>query len=214
MADVLVVYDDMQYTRRDWRNRNLVKTDRGLQWLTIPVEVKGKFEQRIRDVVISDPKWQRSHLGVLKQAYAKAPYFDWLYPLLERTYAELTNASLTEVNVALLRWLCSLLGIRTTFQYSWEYELHEERTQRLVNICRDLKATKYLSGPAAKTYMEEALFTEAGIQVSYMDYSGYPEYEQFYPPFEHGVSILDLLFHTGPQALQYMKYAEHRHYGI
>ena len=211
-VDEFVLYDDVQYTRRDWRNRNLIKTANGPQWLTIPVEVKGKYHQLIRDVAVSDAGWARTHWRTLQHHYARAECFRDMQQLVEGWYergGELRM--LTEINEHFLRAVCSLLEIGTTITRSSDYTLAEGRSERLLDICRQACATTYLSGPSARGYLDEAMFGAARVKVEWMDYSGYREYPQLYPPFEHGVTILDLLFNTGSAARGYLKSAPGTH---
>ncbi|MEZ5172431.1 MAG: WbqC family protein [Bacteroidia bacterium] len=204
MVDTLVLYDDMQYTKRDWRNRNLIKSPEGTKWLSIPVEVKGKYFQKINETRISDPSWARSHWMTLKHTYGKLPGFALYGSVFEELYSR-EYEMLSEVNYAFTKAICDILGIKTPIRWSHEFDLPEGKTERLVSICRDLGATEYYTGPAAKNYMDETLFDSNNITVHYYDYSGYPEYDQIYPPFTHGVSMLDLLFCTGSDFRKYMK---------
>ncbi|HEU0135864.1 MAG TPA: WbqC family protein [Flavobacterium sp.] len=206
LTDTFVVYDDMQYTKRDWRNRNLIKTESGLKWLSIPVEVKGKFDQKIKDTKISDNSWTLSHLDNLKQNYKKAACYKEVNEWVEGLYRNCKFEYITEVNVYFIKEICSFLQIDCNIRFSNEFELHEERTQRLVNICVKLGADTYSSGPAAKAYMEEQRFADAGIAINYFDHSGYKEYQQLNPPFEHGVTILDLIYNEGSNARSFLKY--------
>jgi len=206
LVDEFILYDDMQYTRRDWRNRNLIKTKDGLKWLTIPVEVKGKYDQKIKDTRIMGNAWAKDHWKTLQHNYSAAKYFGEYKALVEKAYEEAGKEEyLSRVNHRFLALLCGILGIKTKISWSMDYPLVEGKTERLVGLCRSAGADLYLSGPAAKDYLVEDLFRQAGIGLQYMDYSGYPEYPQLYGPFEHGVSVLDLLFNTGPEAIQYMK---------
>ncbi|RME19521.1 MAG: hypothetical protein D6799_01100 [Bacteroidetes bacterium] len=208
LVDEFVLYDDMQYTRRDWRNRNLIKTPQGLQWLTIPVEVKGKFYQKIRDTKVSDKKWAKEHLKAIRFNYAKARCFKEVFPFLESIYMEAEKLEyLSEINFLFLRNIKDYLGIFTPMKFCWEYpyNIEQDRNRRLIEICKLAGATDYYSGPAAKNYMDEQLFLQEGIRVHWLDYSGYSEYEQLYPPFEHGVSIIDLLLNEGKDAVKFLK---------
>jgi hypothetical protein len=205
-VDEFVLYDDRQFTRRDWRNRNRIKTPHGTRWLTIPVETKGRYHQRIDETVIEDPGWAERHWKTIVHNYASAPYFPEYRGLLEELYgAAATETRLSLVNRRFLEAICELLGIRTTFAWSTDYPVEGAQTERLVALCEASGATAYLSGPRARSYLDEALFAEAGIRLSYFDYSGYPEYPQLHPPFEHTVTILDLVLNTGPEARRYMK---------
>jgi len=204
-VDEFILYDDRQFTRRDWRNRNVIKTPQGLHWLTIPVQVKGRFEQRIDETMISDPEWSDRHWKTIAQAYRSAPYFGDMQAELAALYAGSREERLSDVNRRFIEAVCGMLGIRTRLTWSSDYPAAGERTERLVNLCLLAGAREYLSGPAARVYIEEERFREAGIVLRYMDYSGYPEYPQLHGAFEHGVSIIDLLFSVGPDAPRFMK---------
>jgi hypothetical protein len=204
-ADEFVLYDDMQYTRRDWRNRNKIKTPQGLQWLTIPVLVKGKFSQKINETLVSESQWSQQHWKSIQLNYKKAPCFDEMHDFFDLLYREVPSNNLSEINHWFLTQISKWMGINTTFTFSSQYTLEGERTDRLVNLCKQLKATDYYTGPAAKEYMNEDKFNDEGVKVHYFDYSGYPEYNQLFPPFEHAVSIVDLLMHTGRDFAKFMK---------
>lgn len=204
-VDEFVLYDDQQYTRRDWRNRNRIKTAQGPIWLTIPVQVKGRYHQKIQETTVSDPAWANRHWRTIEHAYGRAPHFDEHRDVLHRLYAECDEGFLSDVNRRFLDVLCDLLGIRTRIVWSTDYEAEGAKTERLVSLCRAAGATSYLSGPTARAYLNESRFDDAGIELRFMDYSAYPQYEQLYPPFEHAVSVIDLLVHTGPAARSYLK---------
>ncbi|MDB6171454.1 MAG: WbqC-like family protein [Chthoniobacteraceae bacterium] len=203
-VDEFILYDDMQYTRRDWRNRNKIKTAQGLQWLTIPVE-QFSFTQRINETRVSELAWGEKHWRTLSLVYAKAPFFTFYKDALEPLYREPKSNYLSRINHAFLCTICGLLGIKTKISWSSDYQLTEGKTERLANLALAANATEYLSGPAARDYIEPAVFEQLGLKLSWMDYSGYPDYPQRHGPFEHGVSVLDLLFNTGPDAPRYMK---------
>ena len=205
LVDEFILYDDRQYTRRDWRNRNRIKTPQGTRWLTIPVEVKGRYDQRIDETRISDGSWAEKHWKTLIHSYGSAPHFMTYRERLEELYGGVSETSLSLVNWTFLEAICGLLGIETRLSWSTDYDAEGSRTERLVSLCRAAGATSYLSGPSARDYMEETLFERAGIELEYMDYTGYPEYEQPHPPFEHEVTILDLLFSVGEETPRYMK---------
>jgi WbqC-like protein family len=205
LVDEFILYDDRQYTRRDWRNRNRIKTAQGTQWLTIPVEAKGRYEQRIDETRISDPDWAERHWKTLVHSYAAAPYFDDNRELLESLYRAADDSRLSAVNRLFLEAIGGMLGIRTQLSWSTDYEAQGTKTERLVSLCRAAGAAAYLSGPSARDYMDASLFEAAGIALDYMDYSAYPEYPQLHPPFDHAVTVLDLIFNTGPEAPRYMK---------
>ena len=203
-VDEFILYDEVQYTRRDWRNRNRFKSPVGVRWLTIPVEVKGRYHQRIDETLVSEPEWAERHWSTLRSWYGQAPCFERYREVLEDAYLGCSERSLSRINRRLLELVASLLGIDTPLSSSADYDAGGAKTERLLGICRAAGATSYLSGPAAKDYFEESLFAAAGIEVRWMEYGGYPEYPQLYPPFEHHVSALDLLFNVGSDARQYL----------
>lgn len=205
LVDEFILFDDMQYTRRDWRNRNVIKSPAGLKWLTIPVEVKGRYLQSIKDTVISDREWNERHWKTLVHCYGKARHFEAYRERLEDLYLNATETHLSAVNHRFIKFVCELLRIETTITWSMDYRLSGGKTERLADLCEQAGANEYLSGPAARAYLDETEFTGRGIQVSYMDYSGYPEYGQLYPPFASNVSVLDLILNEGPDATRFMK---------
>jgi hypothetical protein len=204
-VDEFILYDDRQYTRRDWRNRNRIKTAQGTIWLSIPVRVKGRYLQRIDETEISDPNWSERHWKTVEHAYRDAPYFEHYRDVLERAYLDCGETLLSKVNRRFLEVICELLDVRTTLAWSTDYRAEGTKTDRLISLCAAAGATSYLSGPTARSYLEETQFVQAGIELRYMDYLGYPEYEQLHPPFEHDVSVIDLLVHTGPAAGNHLK---------
>jgi len=207
-VDTFIIYDDMQYTRRDWRNRNKIKTDSGLKWLTIPVEVKGKYHQKINETLIADDTWAKKHWQNLQQNYKNSPYFDDIAKWLEPLYSNMNTDSLSMCNTLLITEICEYLGIETAIQDSRDFTLAEGKSERLANLCQQVSATEYISGPAAKDYLDEAVFDQLDINVKWFDYSDYPAYDQQHGEFEHFVTILDLLFNTGKNAVNYMKYVK------
>lgn len=205
LVDEFVIYDDVQYTRRDWRNRNKIKTPHGPLWLTLPVDSKGKYLQAVKDTVITDDAWRTQHWKSIVHSYARARGFRVYAERLEALYQSSRERSLSVVNHRFLVDICGWLGIETPVSWSSQYHLEDDRTGRLVGICRQAGASTYLSGPAARAYMDESQFAAAGIEVRYMNYDAYREYPQLYPPFQHDVSIIDLLMNTGEDAPQFLK---------
>jgi hypothetical protein len=200
-VDEFVLYDDMQFTRRDWRNRNQIKTAQGPLWLSIPVQSKGNYFEPIKNIRISDPSWAAQHWKTIRLNYSRAPFFAEYGPQIEALYEAAGKLErLSEVNYLFLRNLCDLLGITTPLTWSMDYEVGEGKNERLISICQQAGATHYLSGPAAKDYVDESAFQAAGVQVEWMDYSHYREYEQRFGEFVHGLSVLDVIFNCGQEA--------------
>lgn len=204
-VDQFIIYDDMQYTRRDWRNRNKIKTPDGAKWLTIPVDTKGKYSQKIIETVISDPKWKETHWQTICRNYSRTRYFYDYKELFESLYLSCQETKLSYVNYRFMVAICEILQIKTQISWSMNYELVEGQTERLVDLCKQVGATEYISGRAAKIYINEELFDNEGIILNYMDYSEYPIYNQRFTPFEHSVSIIDLIFNEGENTTKLMK---------
>ncbi len=208
LVDEFILLDEVQYTKRDWRNRNRIKTAQGPIWLTVPVQVKGRYHQRIDEVRIADSSWAERHWQTLRQAYASAPGFDSVADRIAALYEEAAGLErLSDVNRSLLEGLCPMLGIETPLSWSTDYSSTGTKTERLVTICEQARADEYVSGPAARGYLDEDEFTSRGIAVRWMDYEGYPDYIQVHPPFEPAVSIVDLLFNLGYDAASHMRHA-------
>lgn len=205
-VDEFILLDDVQFTKRDWRSRNRIKTQHGLAWLTVPVRTKGRYRQLIQETEISEPHWGQEHWATLSANYARAPYFKDYAGTIAGLYAPRGDAErLSAANHRFINGVCQLLDIRTPIRWSTDYGAPAGKNERLIELCRKAGATDYLSGPNAHGYLDEAMFATAGIRVQFADYSGYREYLQPWPPFEHHVSILDLLFSTGSEATRYMK---------
>lgn len=211
-ADLFVFYDDVQYDKRGWRNRNQIKSSHGKQWLTIPVYSHGAQTQRIpiHQIPIAwDSPWNEAHRKAIFHSYSKAPHFDRYLPLLETFYRrrdEFLADFTIDFTIALAR---ELGNSHTRFLRSSQIPgIDGQKTDRLIQILQAVEATHYISGPSASDYIEKEKFDTAGITLEYMEYN-YPEYPQLYPPFDPHVSILDLLFMTGPEASSYLSKGDH-----
>jgi hypothetical protein len=206
-VDEFILYDDMQYTRRDWRNRNQIKTPQGVHWLTVPVRVKGKYDQKIRDTEIDGSDWAVAHWKALAQNYARAPHFAEIAVWLEPLYRTASYTHLSELNRRFIEVVCAYLEIDTVISDSRDYPLLEGKTERLADLCAQAGGTEYVSGPSARDYVDESVFENSGIKLTWFDYAGYPEYPQLWGEFAHGVTVLDLLFNCGKDAGRFMRHA-------
>jgi hypothetical protein len=204
-VDEFILLDTVQFSKGSWRNRNRIKTKDGLAWLTIPVYTSGRLLQNIEDTVVSDSTWATRHWRQIRDAYGRAPFFERYAAQFEAAYQSLRSDRLSHINRTLTELLCNAFGIATRISSASDYHPGDGRMQRLIDLCQQAGATEYLSGPSARGYIDETLFAEAGIDLHFAGYSGYPEYPQPYPPFEHAVSAIDLLFCTGPRAIDFMK---------
>jgi hypothetical protein len=199
-CDEYVMFDSAQYVKRHWHNRNRIKTAGGVEWLTIPVIAKGRFEQSIDQVEIEKP-WADKHWRALEIAYGRAAFFAQLAPTVKGWYERADKqVLLTDVNAIFLRGIAGLLGLKTRIVSDAAYPAQGVKTERLLGIARAAGADRYLSGPSARAYFDEAMFAAAGIATEWMSYDGYPQYQQLHGGFEHAVTVLDLLFNTGLEA--------------
>jgi len=203
-ADVFVIYDEVQYTKNDWRNRNMIKTPTGMQWLTIPVSQQS-LNQKICETCISASNWNMKHWNALAGNYARARYFRHYESELKLLYSSIVTNNLSEINRQFIDKINSLLEITTEIIDSRSLDLIGDKNERLIDAVKKLNGTHYISGPAAKSYLDVSAFEKASIQVEWMEYSGYPTYSQLFEPFSHNVTVLDLLFNEGPNAKNFLK---------
>lgn len=201
-VDLFVFYEDVQYSKGSWRNRNKIKTEQGAAWLTVSVDYA--FPQKICDTKINySTLWNRQHVDLVRQWYKNAPffsdYFDEFAAMIESRYE-----SISDLNQALCSWLMKHLFIDTKLMCSTELKCEGQKTDRLIDLLKKVGATHYLSGPSAMDYIQADQFTSNGIGLSYKSYD-YADYPQLHGQFEGAVTILDLLFNTGPHAREFLK---------
>lgn len=204
-VDAFVIYDLVQYTKNDWRNRNQIIAGGKPTWLTIPVRQE-RLDQRIDETRVADPRWAKKHWRTIEQSYSKSPGFAQFGHSIGDSLMGCANESLlSSVNLKMINMLCSQMEIDTKIISSDEFDLPEDRVDRLVHICEELGAKEYVSGPAARIYLDEGRFHEKGLKVSWYEYDGYPEYAQKSEQYNHFVSVLDLLFCAGSKFRNFMK---------
>ncbi len=197
-ADVFVALDTVQYKKNEWQNRNRIRTAQGWQWLTVPVHYS--FGQRISEVRIDETSdWRARHLRALALSYGKAPFHQRYARGLEHLYRESTD-HLATLSLATIRWLLRCLGITTPLRLASQMTLREEPTERLIDICRAVGATRYLAGAGAQAYVDVARFEASGIELEIQEFHS-PTYPQCYAPFISGLSAVDLLLNCGDHAL-------------
>jgi hypothetical protein len=199
-VDEFILLDNVQFTRRDWRTRNKIKTANGPHWLSIPVQAQNHRELRINEVRIADPAWAKNHWKTLSFAFSKCPFFATKKDVFAEFYQNVQEEFLTNINEQLIRIICDILGISTPIRRAEEFSTREDPNLRLLDICLQTGASDYYCGPASKAYLDEGLFLSHGVTPYYFDFSNYPEYPQPYPPFDHYVSVLDLIFNTGDES--------------
>lgn len=203
-VDEFIFHDDLQYTKGDWRNRNRVKTETGSHWLTIPCGIDEK--RKICEVELEDDRWQRRHWQRIYQYYRAARHFRLYSDFFFDFYTGHRWTNLSELNQHLITSIArDALEIETRFLDSRCYDLQLKKGPRVLELLRKVDADVYLSGPAAKNYLDADDFESSGIELRWMTYGTYPKYPQFGSPFEHRVSILDLLFHCGPESKRFFR---------
>lgn len=203
-VDKFVIYDEVQFTKNDWRNRNKIKSKDGMIWLTIPVK-QFALEQRIDETTVALTNWNRKHWNSIVTYYSKAENFKNVKAFVEDLFMNVSSVNLSEINIYFIKGINNFLGIETQIINSAELKLEGDRNERLVDACVKLNGDIYLSGPSAKNYLDVELFNNRQIEVEWIDYSGYSEYPQLFPPFTHEVSILDVILNTGYDAKKFLK---------
>jgi hypothetical protein len=200
-SDAFVIYDDVQYDKNGWRNRNRIKTRRGPQWLTVPVLIKGRDSPLNREVEINNTvSWQTKHLRSIVQNYSKAPFFKLYMDLVQRIL-ERPWRLLIDLNMAFIRMIVEQLGLDTRIYFSSELKIpNNGKTQRLIEICLYFEADIFLEGDAGKDYIDERLFARADVQLEYHGYQ-HPVYRQLHGDFIPYMSVIDLLFNHGKDSL-------------
>ena len=203
-VDEFVFLDDVQYTKRDWRNRNKIKTQHGPSWLTVPVISKNNFYQNINKTKIDGDLWKRKHWRSLEIYYGNAKYYTDIRKLLSPVYQSESFNTLSKLNIRLTKLICEYIGIITNFSNSSDFSISADKNVRIIDLCQQTQSTTYLSGPSAQHYIDEEKFKNNKIEIRWIEYGNYPQYHQLWGSFDHNVSILDLLFNCGKDAAQFM----------
>lgn len=205
VSDLHIVLDDVQFEKNSFTNRNKIRTKEGWQWLTVPVKTKGKFgDLAINELEIENhSRWAVKHWTAIRQHYGKTPFFKNYEPQLAEIYGKSWDR-LNDLMRALTAVLLETFSIRTPLRYSSDMKIDGAKDELVLNLCRAVNATHYLSGPLGRNYLREEIFAGAGIKVLYHDYR-HPTYTQAYPDFEPDMAALDLLFNCGPDSLEILK---------
>jgi WbqC-like protein len=198
-ADVFVYYDDVQYDTHGWRNRNRIKTQHGPLWLTVPVRHSGLSKPRIVDIAIdARTNWAKKHVASIRQAYAGAQFAKQYVPALEEVLMRPWER-LVDVDLAVARVMAECLGIRRRIERASTLGVDGGQSERLLNICRHFGATRYLSGSAAREYLDVPLFERNGIAVEWQDFA-HPVYPQLHGDFIPYLSAVDLILNCGEES--------------
>lgn len=200
-SDVFIIYDDVQYDKHGWRNRNRIKSANGIQWLTVPVLTTGKNKPLIKDVMIDNHlNWQKKHITSIRNNYGKAEYFKDYIEIFDKVYSKKWDF-LIDLDIELIDRLCKALGLNRQIRFSSELGICGDRIQRLIGICKLFNADVFYEGESGKNYIDEENFKNEGITIEYQTYH-HPTYKQLYGDFIPYMSIIDLLFNEGDKSLQ------------
>lgn len=205
-VDHFVFYDTCQFTKRDWRNRNKIKVSNGDPWISVSVNTKNKFDQKINETFITDHDWAKKIWNKIEYNYKKAPYFEFVKKeIFDNFIFKIEEETISGINQKIITYIAqNLLDIKTKFHDSSNFKLSEDRNLRLINITKELKGTEYISGEAAKCYLDYNLFEQENLKLSFMSYDGYKTYPQLHGEFNHFVTILDMFFMLGPETKNYL----------
>lgn len=202
-VDTFVFYDDIQYTRQDWRNRNRIKTPKGTEWLTVPVHYKEISQLICETNIVHSTAWQQKHLRKMQESYREAPYAKVALDILASIPAD-QSKTISNLNIVLTKQICAYLGITTLLIVSSDLSLVGTKTDRLIDLLKKLNATTYLSGPSADAYLDKEAFRRNGIRLEYKSYD-YDPYPQLWGPFDGAVTVLDLIANCGPVAKNHIR---------
>lgn len=197
-VDLFVFFDNVQYSRKSFTSRNRIKTQSGPQWLTVPVRTKGRFFQAILDVEINwDNDWRRKHLNTLRINYGRAPFFDEVFAILESQYLSIGGTTrLCEFNISLIQALCAYLGLKPAFVRARDLKATGNGNELVLNICKELRASTYVTSSKAVNCEDALKFREIGIQLEYSTFKSRP-YGQLWGDFVENLSVVDALMNCG-----------------
>ncbi|HZW05449.1 MAG TPA: WbqC family protein [Candidatus Nitrosotalea sp.] len=201
VSDAHIVLDHVQFEKNSFTNRNKIRTADGWCWLTVPVKTAGKFgDLSIHEIAVAnEKKWAQKHWQTLRINYGKARFFAQHEAFFEGVYSR-SWPRLDDLMREITEYLLDAFGIRTKLYFSSQMKVSGKKDELVLNLCRELKATQYLSGPLGRDYLREEMFGSHGIAVRYDDYH-HPAYSQAYPGFEPYMAAIDLLFNAGPASL-------------
>lgn len=197
-VDHFIFLDDVQYTKRDWRNRNYILSNNGVTWLTIPVLTKGKRSQTIQETLFVNDDWKNFFINSVKHSYSGSPFYKEIFPMIYDVVFNSEICNLSDLNIGLIKSFCRYLKIETTFYLSSDFGTSNDKNLRLIDICNNVGANFYFSGPSARDYIDESLFSSNNITIKFIEYPLFPKYKQYNSEnFKANLSIIDVLFNLG-----------------
>ena len=205
-ADQFVFLDNVQFTRRDWRNRNKIRTNEGWAWLTVPVQQKNRYTQLLKETRIDNStNWSKKHCETIRLNYSRAPFFEVYYPYFESIYGKQWEF-LLDLCYGTTEYLKEVLNITTPTSKSSNLPLEGAKAGLILNLCQQMGATHYLTGGLARDYLSQEDFSRKGIELEYQEYN-HPKYSQRYPGFIPNLSLIDLLFNVGDESLDVLMHS-------
>ena len=208
-VDEFVFFDEVQFTRRDWRNRNVIRNLNKKNWITVPVKNKGNYKEIISNIEVYNNNWKNSHLDLIKQCYSKSEHFEEVYNFFSGCYSNLNTDKLSEINKSIIIKICNFLNFNTPFVDSKNIDKTKNKisaSERLLEICISRKANIYVSGSAAKNYLDEKLFNKSGVEVNWFDYGNSKVYKQPFKDFYENLSIVDCLMNCGKDKDKFLNF--------
>lgn len=203
-VDLFIFYDDVQFSKNGWRNRNRIKTNQGSRWITVPVKHRS-LSQLILEIEIDNKvDWRKSHFGTWKACYSDCPFYSDVIQLLGDLGERAALSNLSRFNIELISRITRYLKITTPTVCSSEWQLAGKGTARLLDLLMKIGATTYLSGPSADAYLDKDLFRANGISLEYKEYN-YSPYPQLWGEFDGFVTILDMIANCGPASSNMLK---------
>jgi len=202
LADAMVLLDTVQYEKNEWQNRNRIKMASRAQWITVPVNYR--YPQKINKVTIADRRWVRKVCSSIEQSYAKAPCFEAYWPSVREVLNRPCD-NLRDLNVALIRLVGDVVGCAAPLHLASDLEVnHTDPTERLIEICSSMDGDAYLSGQEGRTYLQRERFAQSGLTLYFQQIEA-PEYSQLHGDFVSHLSVLDILFNTGADAVEMIR---------
>ena len=203
-AELLVLYDSVQYTKRDWRNRNLIWTPNGEKWLSIPVTTKSRFHQAINETEVNDRSWPKSHFGVISNTARLYNSDPSIVADFRHLFSKLSDFDrLSSINLYSIQWIAERIGIDVRILTDEQFEFNGTPSKRLADIAQAAGASVYITGTAAKNYLDTTEFELRHIDVEWTDYSSLPA-DNTLPSSPLELSILDTMLRHGYEQSRFL----------